>query len=97
MDTSIFRQTRPRKLSWTERWPYPLVILSSTFAFGLTLLLYPYLEYAPRFLLYCAVLACSRLCGARPGIAAALLTTAFSSVVVGPGTTDQANWIEGVD
>ncbi len=72
-----------------------MVILSSTFAFGLTLLLYPYLEYAPRFLLYCAVLACSRLCGARPGIAAALLTTAFSSVLVGPGTTDQANWIEG--
>lgn len=95
MDTSIFRQTRPRKHSWPERWPYPFVLLSSTFTFGITLLLYPYLEYAPRFLLYFVVLASSRWCGAGPGVAAALLTTAFSSVLVGPGTTDDAHRLEG--
>jgi PAS domain S-box-containing protein len=95
MDTSIFRQTRPRKLSWSERWPYPFVILSSTLTFGVTLLLFPYLEYAPRVLLYGAVLASTRLCGAGPGIAATLLTTAFSSTLVGPGQTDDAHWLEG--
>ncbi len=94
MDTSIFRQMRPQKTTWEKTWPYPLAIGASALAFGLTALLHPSFPYTPRLLLYCAVLASSRFGGAWPGIIAAVLTTALSSLFVGPAAAQRTHWLE---
>ena len=94
MDTSIFRQTRPQKTTRQKTWPHLFAIGSSAGAFGITVLLYPSFPYAPRLLLYCAVLASSRFGGAWPGIIAAVLTTALSSLFVGPAAAQQTHWLE---
>ena len=94
MDTSIFRQTRPQQTTWQKTWPYPFAIGASAVAFGLTVLLNPAFPYTPRLLLYCAVLASSRFGGAWPGIIAAVLTTALSSLFVGPAAAQRTHWLE---
>jgi len=94
MDTSIFRQTRPQKTTWEKTWPYPFAIGASALAFGLTVLLNPSFPYTPRLLLYCAVLASSRFGGAWPGVIAAVLTTALSSLFVGPAAAQRTHWLE---
>ena len=94
MDTSIFRQTRTRTIPWPERLPYAFALGCSAAAFGVTIFFYPVLLYSPRVLLYGAVLVSSRFAGAGPGVAAAIVTTALSSVFVGPGTSTNGHWLD---
>ena len=94
MDTSIFRQTRRQKTTWQKTWPHLFAIGSSAGAFGITVLLYPSFPYAPRLPLYCAVLASSRFGGAWPGVIATVLTTALSSLFVGPAAAQRTHWLE---
>lgn len=96
MDTSIFRQTRTRNVTWQERLPYAFALGCSAAAFGATILLYPVMLYSPRLLLYGAVLATSRFTSAGPGIVAAVVTTALSAVFVGPGTSSNTHWLDGL-
>jgi PAS domain S-box-containing protein len=75
METSLFRRMLAPKSAWQMARPYLFAVASCALALGLTLPLYPYLQPAPRLLLFFAVVASSRFGGLGPGILATALAT----------------------
>jgi len=94
MDTSIFRQTRQQKTAWQKAIPFLFAIGVSAAAFGITVVLYPFLQYTPRLMLFGAVLASSRFGSGGAGILAAVLTTVLSSFFVGPAAAQRTHWLD---
>jgi PAS domain S-box-containing protein len=75
MDTSLFRRVLAPKSAWRGIRPYLFALASCALALGLTLPLFPYLQPAPRVLLFFAVVASSRFGGMGPGVFATALAT----------------------
>ena len=90
METSLFRRPQRTKPFWERAWPYVIALASTAAAFSFTFLLLPYLEYAPRILLYCAVVVASRFGGTGPGIMATFITAALARLLMTP-LNDSAN------
>ena len=84
METSLFRRPQHTKSFWERAWPYEIALASIAVAFGLTIFLLPYLQYAPRMLLYCAVIVASRFGGAGPGVMATFITSALAWFLMKP-------------
>jgi PAS domain S-box-containing protein len=89
MDTSLFRRTLAPRSVWQMARPYVFAVASCALALGLTLLLYPYLQPAPRLLLFFAVVASSRFGGLGPGILATALATALKGIWFLPPNSSQ--------
>jgi PAS domain S-box-containing protein len=69
--------------------PYVFAVASCALALGLTLPLYPYLQPAPRLLLFFAVVASSRFGGLGPGVVATLLATVMAGELPAPAGLPQ--------
>jgi PAS domain S-box-containing protein len=86
METPLFRRTLAPRSAWRRIRPYVFAVASCALALGLTLPLYPYLDPAPRLLLFFAVVASSRFGGLGPGVfATALATFLGGELPVPPG------------
>jgi len=84
METSLFRRSQRTKSFWERTWPYVIGLASTAAAFGLTIFFLSYLQYAPRILLYSAVVVASRFGGTGPGIMATFATAALARILVTP-------------
>lgn len=74
--------------------PYQFAVGCSAAAFGVTILLFPYVQFEPRFLFYCAVLASSRLGGTGPGVLATALTGGLILLLGASGRANAAGLLE---
>lgn len=88
MSTAFFRQHLANRSAWQVSVPYQFAVGCSAAAFGVTILIFPYVQFEPRFLFYCAVLASSRLGGTGPGVLATALT---GGLILLPGVSGRAN------
>jgi PAS domain S-box-containing protein len=86
METSLFRRTFAPRSAWQIARPYLFAVASCALALGLTLPLYPYLQPAPRLLLFFAVVASSRFGGLGPGVLATVLATFLGALALPPGS-----------
>jgi len=90
METSLFRRALAPKSAWQALRPYVFAVASCAMALGLTLPLYPYLQPAPRLLLFFAVVASSRFGGLGPGLLATALATFLGAELLLPPGSPQS-------
>ncbi len=86
METSLFRRGLAPRSAWQTARTYVFALASCALALGLTLPLYPYLQPAPRLLLFFAVVASSRFGGLGPGLLATALGTFLGAVALPPAS-----------
>src|SRR5882672_2859635 len=86
METSLFRRTLAPRSAWQMARLYVFAVASCALALGLTLTLHPYLQPAPRLLLFFAVVASSRFGGMGPGVFATALATFLGALALPPSS-----------